>query len=79
MATLITSAPAVPAAAPQTRRHTAVLTAGCDGYAAGTTGVVLGHREGCVVFAPDRPAEVARWATPRSEVLVPAQMVLTLS
>jgi hypothetical protein len=79
MATLTPIAPDVPVAVPEPRRRAAVLTAGCDGYRAGTTGVVAGDHDGCVVFAPDRPEDVARWATARSTLLVPPSMVLTLS
>ena len=55
---------------------TAILTNACDGYRAGTTGAVVGERDGCVVFAPDRPAEVARWAVPRAALLVPHALVV---
>ena len=64
--------------APLAERVAAVLTAGCDGYPAGTTGEVLGHRQGCVEFAPDAHARVARWARPRTRMLVPLSFVLTL-
>ena len=57
---------------------TAVLTSGCEGYKAGTTGAVLGARDGCVVFAPDAPEQVALWATPRPAVLVPPSFVATV-
>ena len=69
----ITAAPVVPA---RSARTAAVLVGGCDGYPAGTTGEVLGERDGCFVFAPDRPAEVARWAVPRSALLVPHALVV---
>jgi hypothetical protein len=59
------------------RRGAAVLTGGCDGYPAGTTGAVAGERDGCLVFRPDEPWRVARWATPRSELVVPPGLVLT--
>jgi hypothetical protein len=59
------------------RRGTAVLAGGCDGYPAGTTGAVVGVRDGCLVFRPDEPWRVARWATPRSELVVPPALVLT--
>ena len=60
------------------RRGAAVLTSGCDGYAAGTTGRVLGRRDGCAVFAPDHPERVARWASPRAQVLVPESLLAVL-
>ena len=68
------AAPPAPAA-PRTRLA-AVLVGGCDGYAAGTIGEVLGARDGCVIFAPDRPQDVARWATARTSLLVPPALVL---
>jgi hypothetical protein len=71
----ITAMP-VPAALARSARAAAVLVGGCDGYPAGTTGEALGAREGCVVFAPHRPAEVARWAAPRSTLLVPHALVV---
>lgn len=71
----ITAAPTALAPARPTRAA-AVLTGGCDGYPAGTTGEVVGARDGCFVFAPDRPAEVARWAVPRSALLVPHALVV---
>ena len=55
-----------------------VLTAGCDGYRAGTTGAVVGRRDGCLEFAPDAPDHVARWARPRATLLVPASFVATV-
>jgi hypothetical protein len=64
--------------APALARATAVLTNGCDGYAAGTTGIVLGERDGCVVFAPHHPERVARWAQPRGALLVPPSFVVTV-
>jgi hypothetical protein len=60
------------------RRVAAVLTGGCDGYAAGTTGEVVGTRDGCVVFAPDAPETVARWARPRTSLLVPPAFIVTV-
>ncbi len=51
------------------------LVAGCDGYAAGTTGTVIGTHEGCAVFVPDRPERVARWAVPRTRLIVPRSFV----
>ena len=57
---------------------TAILTSACDGYRAGTTGSVVGEHDGCVVFAPDAPEEVARWATPRPALLVPPAFVATV-
>jgi hypothetical protein len=59
-------------------RVAAVLAAGCDGYPAGTTGAVIGERDGCVVFAPDAPETVARWARPRTSLLVPPAFVVTV-
>jgi hypothetical protein len=53
----------------------AVLTSPCEGYAAGTTGRVAGEHQGCLVFAPDEPAAVARWARPRSSLVVPAPLI----
>jgi hypothetical protein len=58
--------------------ETAILTSSCDGYAAGTTGAVVGARDGCVVFAPDAPEQVARWARPRPALLVPPSFVATV-
>jgi hypothetical protein len=57
----------------------AILTGGCDGYRAGTTGQVHGRRQGCVVFLPDEPEDVARWARPRSSLLVPPAFVATVA
>ena len=54
---------------------TAVLTRGCDGYPAGTTGLIAGATQGCLLFAPDEPGRVARWARPRATLLVPAALV----
>jgi hypothetical protein len=81
MATVTLHGP--PAAPPEvapavSRRVAAVLTGGCDGYAAGTTGAVIGTRDGCVVFAPDAPETVARWARPRTSLLVPPAFVVTV-
>jgi hypothetical protein len=72
--------PVAPAAVttPAVRRVAAVLTAGCDGYAAGTTGEIVAHRDGCLVFAPDVPERVARWATPRATLLVPPSFVVAV-
>ena len=53
----------------------AILRAACDGYAAGATGVIAGTHQGCIVFTPDDPAAVARWAQPRSSLLVPPPFV----
>ena len=54
----------------------AVLTRNCEGYPAGTTGLIAGSKQGCLVFAPD-PARrsVARWARPRVTLLVPAALI----
>ena len=76
MATVTAPALGTPLSAPH-RRNAAVLTAGCDGYRAGTTGTIVGRRDGCVVFAPDDPQTVARWATARRTLLVPAGFVVT--
>jgi hypothetical protein len=51
------------------------LTGGCEGYPAGTTGLIAGAAQGCLVFAPDEPGRVARWARPRATLLVPAALV----
>lgn len=67
-----------PAAASQARRTSAVLTAGCDGYPCGTTGAVLGAREGCVVFVPDSHENIARWAVARRHLLVPSSLLVIL-
>ena len=56
----------------------AVLVMACDGYAKGTTGQVTGDRQGCLVFVPDDPAAVARWATPRRALLVPPSFVAAI-
>ncbi len=53
----------------------AVLTRSCEGYAAGTTGLIAGANQGCLVFAPDEPGRVARWARPRATLLVPAALI----
>jgi hypothetical protein len=53
----------------------AVLRAACDGYAAGATGVIAGIHQGCLVFTPDKPEAVARWAQPRTSLIVPAGFV----
>jgi hypothetical protein len=60
---------------PSATRAPAVLTSPCDGYAAGTTGRIAGEHQGCLVFAPDEHAVVARWARPRTSLIVPAQLV----
>jgi hypothetical protein len=54
---------------------TAELTGNCEGYAAGTTGLIAGSAQGCLVFAPDEPGRVARWARPRVTLLVPSPLV----
>jgi hypothetical protein len=78
MATLtLRPAPAAPSIL-RPQRRTAVLTAGCDGYRAGTTGEVLGIHDGCIVFAPDAPEQVARWARPRTTLLVPPSFVVSV-
>jgi hypothetical protein len=56
----------------------AVLRGACDGYRVGTTGTLEGSRQGCVVFVPDEPAGVARWARPRSSMLVPPAFIATV-
>ncbi|MEA2295678.1 MAG: hypothetical protein QOE86_3317 [Solirubrobacteraceae bacterium] len=56
----------------------AVLTSGVDGYPAGTHGHVAGRRQGCLVFIPDAPVRVARWARPRTSLLVPPALVIAL-
>jgi hypothetical protein len=53
----------------------AVLTRNCEGYPAGTTGLIAGSKQGCLVFAPDEPSHVARWARPRATLLVPAALI----
>jgi hypothetical protein len=53
----------------------AVLTGACDGYAAGTTGLIAGSAQGGIVFAPDDPGRVAAPARPRATLLVPAGLV----
>lgn len=58
---------------------TAVLTFPCDGYARGTQGKIVGEHQGCVVFVPDDPSAVARWAHPRRELVVPASFVSAIS
>jgi hypothetical protein len=57
----------------------AILTGGCDGYRAGTPGRVAGRHQGCLVFAPDSPGDVARWARPRTKLLVPPAFVATVA
>jgi hypothetical protein len=56
----------------------AVLVMSCEGYGKGTTGRVTGRRQGCLVFAPDDPAAVARWAGPRRELLVPPSFIAAI-
>ena len=56
----------------------AVLVMSCEGYGKGTTGTVTGRRQGCLVFAPDDQASVARWARPRRELLVPTSFVAAI-
>jgi hypothetical protein len=53
----------------------AVLTRNCEGYPAGTTGLIAGSKQGCLVFAPDEPNRVARWASPRATLLVPVALI----
>jgi len=53
----------------------AVLTRNCEGYPAGTTGLIAGSKQGCLVFAPDEPSRVARWARPRVTLLVPTALI----
>jgi len=53
----------------------AVLTRNCEGYPAGTTGLIAGSKQGCLVFTPDEPTMVARWARPRATLLVPAALI----
>ena len=65
-------------AAPAATRGTAVLTGGVDGYPAGTHGRVTGTRQGCLVFIPETQARVARWARPRTSLLVPPALVVAL-
>jgi hypothetical protein len=78
MATTLETIPA-PALGVLADAAAAILTAGCDGYRAGTTGRVHGHRQGCLEFAPDAPDEVARWARPRTSLLVPPGFVATVA
>ena len=47
--------PAFPTATPLAYAA-AVLTRNCEGYPAGTTGLIAGAKQGCLVFAPDEPA-----------------------
>jgi hypothetical protein len=77
MATMIVAAP-VPAPPVPSADPAAVLVRGCDGYPAGTTGRVTGRHQGCLVFTPDVAQGVARWARPRSSLLVPPSLVLAL-
>ena len=68
----------VPSASPSTPlalSATAVLKGGCEGYPPGTTGLIAGASQGCLVFAPDEPGRVARWARPRVTLLVPVALV----
>ena len=64
--------------APIAVEPSAVLVKGCDGYAPGTTGTVEGRRQGCLVFVPDESAAVARWAAPRTKLLVPPSFVAAI-
>lgn len=64
-----------PAPRPQSLGTSAVLVQPCDGYPRGTTGRLLERHHGCVVIAPDRPESVARWATPRTRLTVPASFI----
>ena len=64
-----------PASTTQFAYASAELTGNCEGYAAGTTGLIAGSAQGCLVFAPDEPRRVARWAHPRVTLLVPAALV----
>lgn len=64
--------------APPAAKATAVLTSGVDGYRAGTHGRVVGRRQGCLVFIPETPELVARWARPRTSLLVPPALVVAL-
>lgn len=57
----------------------AILVMPCEGYGKGTTGTVAGERQGCLVFVPDDPQAVARWAKPRRELLVPPSFVAAIS
>jgi hypothetical protein len=56
----------------------AVLVMSCEGYRKGTTGTVIGRRQGCLVFEPDAKQAVARWAHPRRQILVPPSFVAEL-
>jgi len=53
----------------------AVLAQPCDGYPRGTTGRITGRHQGCVVFAPDQPESVARWAAQRTRITVPTSFI----
>ena len=53
----------------------AVSSRNCEGYPAGTTGLIAGSKQGCLAFAPDEPSRVARWARPRATLLVPAALI----
>jgi hypothetical protein len=77
MATMIVATP-LPAPTMLSADPAAVLTRGCDGYPAGTTGRLTGRHQGCLVFTPDAPQDVARWARPRSSLLVPPALVIAL-
>ena len=66
--------PAFPSSMPLAHA-VAVLTRACEGYPAGTTGLIAGSKQGCLVFAPDEPSRVARWARPRVTLLVPTAMI----
>jgi hypothetical protein len=56
----------------------AILTRDCEGYPAGTTGLIAGSRQGCLVFAPDASSRVARWARPRTTLLVPVALIASI-
>ena len=76
MSVLVAARPIpVPVVAAPARRS-AVLVSGCDGYRPGTTGEVTGVRQGCLVFRPDRPEQVARWARAQQEILVPPALAV---
>jgi hypothetical protein len=62
----------------QSRGAAAVLVGACDGYARGTAGRITGRHQGCLVFTPDAPEQVASWARPRRRLLVPPGFVAAL-
>jgi hypothetical protein len=66
--------PTAPTSAPLASAA-AVLTRNCEGYPAGTTGLIAGSKQGCLVFAPDESSRVARWARPRATLLVPVALI----